>query len=72
MMPESLCPKLEYPVSVMEYVDVTKDNFTKTIEKQKEVLTSNNGKCHAKLSVPRSGYTRGKYNEVYKGKRKEI
>jgi hypothetical protein len=59
MMPESLCPKIEYPVLVMEYVDVTKDNFTKVLEKQKEVKTFNNGKCHAKLSVPRTGFTRG-------------
>lgn len=62
MMPESLCPKIEYPVLVLEYVDVTKDTFVKSIEKQKEVLTSNNGKCHAKLSVPRNGFTRGNNN----------
>lgn len=59
MMPESLCPKIEYPVLVMEYVDVTKENFVRSLEKQKEVMTSNNGKCHAKLSVPRTGFTRG-------------
>lgn len=59
MMPESLCPKIEYPVLVMEYVDVTKENFVRLLEKQKEVMTSNNGKCHAKLSVPRTGFTRG-------------
>lgn len=61
MMPESLCPKIEYPVLVLEYVDVTKENFVKALEKQKEVATFNNasGKCHAKLSVPRTGFTRG-------------
>lgn len=59
MMPESLCPKIEYPVLVMEYVDVTKENFIRSLEKQKEVMTCNNEKCHAKLSVPRTGFTRG-------------
>ncbi|KAI7882319.1 uncharacterized protein EV154DRAFT_568175 [Mucor mucedo] len=58
MMPESLCPKIEYPVLVMEYVDVTRDNFVRPSERQKEVMTSK-GKCHAKLSVPRTGFTRG-------------
>lgn len=62
MMPESLCPKTEYPVLVMEYVDVTRDNFVRPSERQKEVMTSN-GKCHAKLSVPRTGFTRG--NLIY-------
>ncbi|KAF1804147.1 hypothetical protein FB192DRAFT_1371429 [Mucor lusitanicus] len=58
MMPESLCPKIEYPVLVLEYVDVTKDNFTRPLEKQKQVVTSQI-KCHTKLSVPRTGFTRG-------------
>lgn len=43
----------------MEYLDVTKDNFIKSSEKQKEHITSKYGKCHAKLSVPRIGFTRG-------------
>lgn len=59
MMPESLCPKVDYPVLLLEYIDVTKDTFTKPVERQKEVVTVQNGKCHAKLSVPRSGFTRG-------------
>lgn len=59
MMPESLCPKIEYPVLVLEFVDVTKDSYAKPVEKQKEVITSKNRKCHAKLSVPRNGFTRG-------------
>ncbi|KAI8637021.1 hypothetical protein BD408DRAFT_425266, partial [Parasitella parasitica] len=58
MMPESLCSKIEYPVLVLEYVDVTKDNFTKPLEKQKQT-TASHIKCHAKLSVPRTGFTRG-------------
>lgn len=58
MMPESLCPKIEYPVLVLEYVDVTKDNFARPLEKQKQVVTSLI-KCHTKLSIPRTGFTRG-------------
>lgn len=58
MMPESLCPKIEYPVLVLEYVDVTKDNFTRPLEKQKQVVTAQT-KCHVKLTIPRTGYTRG-------------
>ncbi|KAI9486650.1 MAG: hypothetical protein EXX96DRAFT_49435 [Benjaminiella poitrasii] len=59
MMPESLCPKFEYPVLVLEHIDVTKSPFVNAIEKQKEAVTVRNGKCHIKLSGPRSGYTRG-------------
>ncbi|CEP09870.1 hypothetical protein [Parasitella parasitica] len=58
MMPESLCPKIEYPVLVLEYVDVTKDSFTRPLEKQKQAVASHI-KCQAKLSVPRTGFTRG-------------
>ncbi|KAL9548415.1 hypothetical protein PS6_006632 [Mucor atramentarius] len=58
MMPESLCPKIEYPVLVLEYVDVTSHNFTKPLEKQKQVVTSHI-KSHTKLSIPRTGFTRG-------------
>ncbi|GAN11522.1 hypothetical protein MAM1_0662d11086 [Mucor ambiguus] len=58
MMPESLCPKIEYPVLVLEYVDVTKENFTRPLDKQKQVVSSQI-KCHTKLSVPRTGFTRG-------------
>jgi hypothetical protein len=57
MVPESLCPKIEYPVLVLEYVDVTKGNFVKPLEKQKEVVGLN--RCHVKISVPRTGFTRG-------------
>lgn len=57
MVPESLCPKIEYPVLVLEYVDVTKDNYVKPLEAQKEVVGSN--RCHIKISVPRTGFTRG-------------
>lgn len=59
MLPEGLCPRIEYPINILEYVDVTKDNFNRPIEKQKEVTTANYGKCQVRLSVPRSGYTRG-------------
>lgn len=59
MVPESLCPKQEYPVLLLEYIDVTRDNFTKPLLQQKEVFTVQNGKCHANVSVPRTGFTRG-------------
>ncbi|RCH92953.1 hypothetical protein CU098_009452, partial [Rhizopus stolonifer] len=58
MVPESLCPKVEYPVLVLECVDVTKDNFVKPLERQKQVAF-NNGQCQIKLTVPRTGFTRG-------------
>ncbi|KAG1138149.1 hypothetical protein G6F37_007281 [Rhizopus arrhizus] len=55
MMPESLCPKIEYPVTILEFVDVTKDSFNRPAEKMKEIPASDCGKCHVHLSVPRSG-----------------
>lgn len=59
MMPESLCPKIGYLVTILEFVDVTKDSFNRPAEKMKEIPASDCGKCHVHLSVPRSGYTRG-------------
>ncbi|RCH91849.1 hypothetical protein CU098_002056, partial [Rhizopus stolonifer] len=55
MMPESLCPKIEYPVTILEFVDVTKATYSQ----RKEVSSASPGKCNVQLSVPRSGYTRG-------------
>ncbi|KAI7898787.1 COPI associated protein-domain-containing protein [Cokeromyces recurvatus] len=59
MMPESLCPKIEYPMIVLEHIDVTRESFVNSVEKQKEIRTVRNGPCNIKLSIPRSGYTRG-------------
>ncbi|KAI9279786.1 hypothetical protein BY458DRAFT_12083 [Sporodiniella umbellata] len=59
MMLESLCPKIEYPVTILEYVDVTKDTFNRPVDKEKVVSAANCGQCRVQLSVPRSGYTRG-------------
>jgi hypothetical protein len=61
MVLESLCPKVEYPVMVLEYINVTDTSFVKPQERYKEVLSSGIGRCGVKLSTPRKGYTRGKY-----------
>ncbi|KAI8973464.1 hypothetical protein BDF20DRAFT_654068 [Mycotypha africana] len=56
MMPESLCPRIEYPVLVLEHIDITTPSRSAIAEKQKDYL---NGQFTMKLNIPRSGYTRG-------------
>jgi hypothetical protein len=62
MLPESLCPKVEYVVSLLEYIDIEKAQFKVPQEKSQDIMLPQakyNQKCMAKASMPRLGFTRG-------------
>lgn len=62
MLPESLCPKVEYPVSLLEYIDIEKAQFKVPQEKSQDIMLPHakyNQKCMVKASMPRLGFTRG-------------
>ncbi|CAO3627423.1 unnamed protein product [Mucor hiemalis] len=62
MLPESLCPKVEYPVSLLEYIDIEKPQFKVLQEKAQDIMLPHakyNQKCMVKASMPRLGFTRG-------------
>ncbi|ORX59495.1 hypothetical protein DM01DRAFT_1300819 [Hesseltinella vesiculosa] len=62
MVPESLCAKVTYTVPILELIDVTSAQFTKSQDKSMDVLLPGikyNQKCQLSMSIPRYGYTRG-------------
>ncbi|CEP14096.1 hypothetical protein [Parasitella parasitica] len=62
MIPESLCPKVEYAVSFLEYIDIEKDQFKIPQEKSQDIMLPKakyNQKCMVRASMPRLGFTRG-------------
>lgn len=62
MLPESLCPKAEYVVSLLEYIDIETPQFKIPQEKYIDIMLPSakyNQKCMVKASVPRLGFTRG-------------
>ncbi|CAO3606998.1 unnamed protein product [Mucor fragilis] len=62
MIPESLCPKVEYAVSLLEYIDIEKDQFRIPQEKSQDIMLPKakyNQKCMVRASMPRLGFTRG-------------
>ncbi|CAO3665405.1 unnamed protein product [Rhizopus stolonifer] len=58
MLPDSLCPQVEYHVSLLEYIDIQQSQFRVPQQKTAEVFVSNQ-KCIVKASTPRIGFTRG-------------
>jgi hypothetical protein len=60
MMPETLCPKVEYPLTILELIDVTEPPYSKHQEVFKDGVTNSHGIFSIKLSTQRRGYTRGK------------
>ncbi|CAO0799810.1 unnamed protein product [Mucor circinelloides] len=62
MIPESLCPKVEYAVSLLEYIDIEKDQFKVPQEKSQDIMLPKakyNQKCLVRALMPRLGFTRG-------------
>ncbi|KAG1150731.1 hypothetical protein G6F37_003006 [Rhizopus arrhizus] len=58
MIPESLCPKTEYDVSILEFIDIQTSQFNVPQEKVQPIFISNQ-KCIVKASISRLGFTRG-------------
>ncbi|KAG2234952.1 hypothetical protein INT48_005106 [Thamnidium elegans] len=62
MLPESLCPKVEYVVLLLEFIDIGKDQFKVPQEKSLDIMLPHakyNQKCMVRASMPRLGFTRG-------------
>ncbi|KAI9470979.1 MAG: hypothetical protein EXX96DRAFT_586403 [Benjaminiella poitrasii] len=62
MLPESLCPKVEYTVSLLEFIDIEQEQFKIPQEKCQDVMLPQakyNQKCMIRASIPRLGFTRG-------------
>ncbi|KAI8887953.1 hypothetical protein K501DRAFT_330186 [Backusella circina FSU 941] len=59
MMPETLCPKVEYPLTILELIDVTEPPYSSHQEVFKDGVTYSHGTCSIRLSTQRRGYTRG-------------
>ncbi|KAG0188319.1 hypothetical protein DFQ28_005116 [Apophysomyces sp. BC1034] len=62
LVPESLCSKTEFPVPILEYIDIELPQFARAQEKGSDVLLANarfDQVCHVRISIPRLGFTRG-------------
>ncbi|KAI8375059.1 hypothetical protein EDC96DRAFT_541518 [Choanephora cucurbitarum] len=62
MIPETLCPKADYTVSLLEYIDIEQPQFRVPQEKSQDIMLSKakyNQKCMLRASIPRLGFTRG-------------
>ncbi|KAI8979007.1 hypothetical protein BDB01DRAFT_698167, partial [Pilobolus umbonatus] len=59
MMPESLCPRVEYPVVLLEYINTAENEYIKPLEKEREIDISSDEMYRIRLSIPKMGYTKG-------------
>ena len=58
MVPESFCPKALYLVPILEYLNIESPQFKIPQEKIADAVASK--RCQLKLSIPRTGFARGK------------
>ncbi|KAI8083079.1 uncharacterized protein BX664DRAFT_188996 [Halteromyces radiatus] len=65
MVPESLCPKVDYPVHILEFIDIDDKKYKIPQLKTSHVPLSNinnpssSSSCIIRVSIPRYGFTRG-------------
>ncbi|CEG67926.1 hypothetical protein RMATCC62417_04273 [Rhizopus microsporus] len=59
MIPESLCPKTEYHISILEHIDIQQSQFTVPYEKIQHVIIAKDKRSIVKAFIPRIGFTRG-------------
>ncbi|CAO3616231.1 unnamed protein product [Cunninghamella echinulata] len=62
MVPESLCPKVEYPVHILEFIDTEDPKLKIPKEKLQHAILSTKTPdklCSIQASIPRHGFTRG-------------
>ncbi|KAI9306899.1 hypothetical protein BJ944DRAFT_262772 [Cunninghamella echinulata] len=62
MVPESLCPKIEYPVHILEFIDTEDPKLKIPKEKLQHAILSTKTPdkiCSVQASIPRHGFTRG-------------
>lgn len=64
MVPESLCPKTEYPVRVLELIDINDGKYKEPLAQSSEMFLPRSNpmnRCSVAVALPRKGFTRGKY-----------
>ncbi|KAI8374445.1 uncharacterized protein BYT42DRAFT_615609 [Radiomyces spectabilis] len=62
MVLESLCPKSEFTIPILEYINIESSQYRQPkIQDTDMILTLGNTtqQCHIRAYIPRSGYTRG-------------
>ncbi|ORY97697.1 hypothetical protein BCR43DRAFT_490211 [Syncephalastrum racemosum] len=62
MVPETLSAKAEYSVPILEFVDITASQFTRSREQAGNFTLGKGSKthqCQVKATIPRFGFTRG-------------
>ncbi|KAI8338738.1 hypothetical protein BC941DRAFT_423801 [Chlamydoabsidia padenii] len=62
MVPESLCPKTEYPVHILEFIDIDDNKYRIPQDKYSQMLlpkSNPTNQCGVRVLLPRYGFTRG-------------
>ncbi|KAI9499451.1 hypothetical protein BDB00DRAFT_752815 [Zychaea mexicana] len=59
MVPESFCPKAQYVVPILEYLDIEAPQFRIPQEKTAKAPSLSSKQCQLKMSIPRTGFARG-------------
>ncbi|CAO3581584.1 unnamed protein product [Absidia cylindrospora] len=62
MVPESLCPKAEYPVHILEFIDINDKTYKVPQDKSSQMFLPKSNpmnRCIVRASLPRFGFTRG-------------
>ncbi|ORX46746.1 hypothetical protein DM01DRAFT_1339404 [Hesseltinella vesiculosa] len=60
-IPESLCPQASYPVQILDMINVEDPKYRSPFDKTYPIMvrSSNGTPCMVRVTLPRSGYTRG-------------
>ncbi|KAI7854933.1 hypothetical protein BDC45DRAFT_115886 [Circinella umbellata] len=59
MVPESFCPKAQYTVPILEYLDIEAPQFKIPQGKTASTPSLSSKQCHLKVTIPHTGYSRG-------------
>ncbi|SAM05720.1 hypothetical protein [Absidia glauca] len=62
MVPESLCPKIEYPIRVLELIDINDIKYKEPMAQCSEMFLPRSNpmnRCSVAVALPRKGFTRG-------------
>ncbi|KAG2217336.1 hypothetical protein INT45_009093 [Circinella minor] len=59
MVPESFCPKAQYIVPILEYIDIEAPQFKFPQGKTASTPSLSSKQCQLKMTIPRTGYSRG-------------
>ena len=60
MVPDHFCPKAQYIVPILEYLDIEAPQFRIPQHKTVSTPSLSSKQCQLKVSIPRTGFSRGK------------